>query len=145
VSDPRRAELESLAAAINEAAKAGRWRTVDRLTDLALALSRTLLAEKEALTTEDRSAHIDRVTRADRLRRLGVARSRAKGNELALAISAHPSYGTMGQYAKKRLRVSKAAFSAYVTGARKCPREVANAVREDFPGLDWTWVGGISG
>lgn len=133
-----------MTAAILRAAEAGRWEEMRELVDLAKVLA-DRLAANEPLTTEDRTGHIERVTRADRLRRLGVARARAVGNDLAMAIGAHPSYGTMALYAKKRLRVSKAAFSSYVTGARKCPREVADAVREDFPGLDWAWPGGISG
>jgi hypothetical protein len=133
VSDPKRAEFEGLVAAINAAADAGRWDTVDRLTDLALALSRTLLVE-QGLTSAEHLAHnpLD-MTRAEQRRAYGIARAKSK-TPVAKAIVA--KYGTLTRFARDA-RVTKTSLSNYLNDHRPCPERLYRRIKQEFPDVAW--------
>ncbi|MDQ3259412.1 MAG: hypothetical protein M3Q00_01280, partial [Pseudomonadota bacterium] len=52
-------------------------------------------------------------------------------------------WGSGTVYAARRLRISQPAFSGYMSGRTPCPRHVDKKVREDFPGISWSWKKGV--
>jgi len=149
VSDPRRAEFEGLVAAINAAADAGEWDIVSRLTDLALALSKTLLAE-QGLTSGGHLGQNEPMMTQEQRHRRGRAVARAKAsNDLARAVVDDPQkrWRSMTDFAK-HLGISKQSLSRYTdeegSNPSPCPARIAEQVRRDFPGLKWKWPGGVT-
>jgi hypothetical protein len=134
VTDDNLKAREALAIAIAEAAKAGRWDVVERLS----AQIETL---HSGLTS---SGHVDqdvpKMTSAQ-LERRGRAVAAAKADS-SLKKAIVERYGSMTK-AAKAYRVSKQSLSAYELGERPVPRRIDERVRADFPGLSWEWPGGV--
>src|SRR5688500_16371430 len=106
---------------------------------LAAASERERLEHESMLTERSRTFKVDEMT-PTRLSQRGrrIAAGHAGDNVLLLAIS-KSRWGSMTNYARKRLKIAPSTLSQYMSGKVEAPADVAEKVAGDFPDVPWVW------
>lgn len=139
MTDDARSAITAIALAIAEAAKAGRWQTVEdlsgQLRGLRIALEHGTHVDRTSMNVQA-EPDVTSAELAERGKR--IAQGHAKGDPRKLAVS-RSKWRSIANYADQRFGLARSTFSNYMAGRVEPPDDVKAKVAKDFPGVDfWT-------
>lgn len=125
------------AKAIAEAARAGQWEDVRRLTDALLKVvgAHAIDVDRTFVNVQGQP-DMTPAQVAKRARRIAEGHAHDDPRKRAVSKS---KWRSVANYAEKRFGLARSTFSQYMSGKVAPPDDVKTKVAQDFPGVDfWT-------